>query len=209
MPNIFRSESGPKTVEVSLTQGQLDAIENLVETGAFSNKSQAVHWLVTQGLRTIPVGKLSPMIREMMDAKATAKKIKEMRRTGNKDAQRGFQIYKQRWIQAWGSRWGPKPAKEPKNDREWFIFTHTSRGFLSGDDEVPIGIDRERRVLVSNRGKTEIPLNKDHYSEAEKDLIRKIIPDLERREEQHRLNRQREEDLFEGLLREAREALKR
>ncbi len=192
MPDSLWKDQEDK-VTIKLSPDELEALDKLVVTGSFQSRSEIISWLVAEGLRTIPIDRVSLRARQITDKKRTTQKIRELREKGCPDPDAWWQITHEREIQALG--W---PAKRALGG-----------GGLFGDEEVPLGIDYDNRLIIANAGKTKIPLNRDHYTKAEKELIQKAIKSLEKSIERRQGGRDFTDDLLDGLLKEAKHALER
>lgn len=181
------SEPKSEVVGVRLSPRELGVLDDLVEVGLFGSRSEIVYWLVAEGLRTMPLEKLS----------SRASKIREMRSRSLKESRKEWQELKKRHAEAWGEG-GPEPV--PGGRR-------IGSGMISSDP--PIGIDYDRRLIVADRGKTKIPLDKDHYTDSERDMLRRLVAWIEESKGKMQSFRNGEDDLIRGLLEGAREALKR
>ena len=138
-----------------------------------------------------------------------------MKENGCSDLDKWWQITHAREIQAYG--WPSTRLLRRRRKGRGPVWKYG--GGLFGDEQTPLGIDYERRLIVANYGKTKIRLDKDRYTKAEKELIRLAVKSLEHLLEESRSREERikkswpsyisTEKLFEALLEEAREALKR
>ncbi len=184
-----KKSSGARSevVGVRLSRSELAVLDDLVEIGLFSSRSDIVYWLVTEGLHTIPVEKLS----------SRARKIRQIKEDALKDTRKEMDKLRQAHTEAWG-----EGGREPVPGKR-----QIGAGMISSDP--PLGIDYDRRLIVTNRGQTKIPLDKKHYTDPEKEMLRRLVTWIEESKDRHEEFRRREDDLFGGLLKEATEALER
>jgi len=118
------------------------------------------HWLITEGLRTIPVEKLSKQVQRI---KVLKKEVKDM--TTDE-----WEKSKKLHDEAFGEGYiHPLPKK---GDIGW------GAGLVKDEKGQPIGLDWDKMELVTNRGKTRISLEKKKYTEKEQDIMRRTLPQL-------------------------------
>jgi Arc/MetJ-type ribon-helix-helix transcriptional regulator len=156
LPKKRRTE----VVGVRLSPSELKILDDMVETGLFGSRSEIAYWLITEGLKTIPVEKLSTQAERIRQARDEAREIardhwEEMRRSHAAAFGEDFvQPVPQKGEIGWGTG-------------------------LAVDEEGPIGFDWDAREIVTDEGRTRISLDRSDYTLREKKILKRARPHLE------------------------------
>ncbi|MBM4401571.1 MAG: hypothetical protein FJ045_06440, partial [Crenarchaeota archaeon] len=124
--------SKSEMVGVRLPPEDVSAIDLLVEGGVFKTRSEAICSILHQALQVIPIAKMAPKLQEI-------KKLREEATIELTDL--GKQMRKHT-VEAFG---------------EEYVLKKPYVG-VEGDSEGYIGLDSEKMELVTNYGKTRVPL---------------------------------------------------
>lgn len=159
MPRTKTPRARTEVVGVRLSPSELRILDDMVETGLFGSRSEIAYWLITEGLKTVPVEKLSTQADRIRQAKDNAREItrdhwEEMRRS-HTDA------FGEDYVQ-------PMP---PRGKIGWGTG-------LVVDKEGPIGFDWDTQEIVTDEGRTRISLDRDDYTPREQAILKRAYPHL-------------------------------
>ncbi len=150
-----------EVVGVRLSPGELKILDDMVETGLFRSRSEIAYWLITEGLKTIPVEKLSTQ----------ADRVRQARDKAGETARDHWEEMRRSHAAAFGEDYvQPVPAKGK---------TGWGTGLVV-DDEGPMGFDWDTREIVTDEGRTRISLDRDDYTLREQAMLRRACPHLTR-----------------------------
>lgn len=161
MPRRRKGRARTEVVGVRLSPSELKILDDMVETGLFGSRSEIAYWLITEGLKTIPVEKLSTQ----------AERIKQARDKAREIARDHWAEMRRSHAAAFGDDYvQPVP---PKGEIGWGTG-------LVVDQEGPIGFDWDTREIVTDEGRTRISLDRDDYTPREQAILERAYPHLGR-----------------------------
>ena len=161
MPKGKTRRSRTEVVGVRLSPSELKILDDMVETGLFGSRSEIAYWLITEGLKTIPVEKLSTQAERIRQARDKAREI----------AKDQWEDMRRSHATAFGE--GYVQPVPPKGKIGWGTG-------LVVDDEGPIGFDWDTREIVTNEGRTRISFDRDDYTPREQKILKRAYPHLAR-----------------------------
>jgi Arc/MetJ-type ribon-helix-helix transcriptional regulator len=152
-----RKTARTEVVGVRLSPSELKVLDDMVETGLFGSRSEMAYWLITEGLKTIPIEKLSTQAERIRQARDEAREI----------AQDHWDRMRRSHAAAFGDEYvQPVP---PKGKTGWGTG-------LVVDDEGPIGFDWDTQEIVTDEGRTRISLDRDDYTPREQGILKRAHP---------------------------------
>jgi len=148
----------PRTevIGVRLSSAQIEIVDLLVDAGLFKTRSEVVYWLVSEGLRTIPLEKLSSRLEEIKDLRGDA--MREMRMGMNKARELFYEAFGEGYVH---------PLPGPGKTGWGTGLTTTATG--------PMGFDWDKLQIVMHGGSLRLPKEKGPYSEEEKKIMRMAL----------------------------------
>ena len=159
MPRRRTGRARTEVVGVRLSPSELKMLDDMVETGLFGSRSEIAYWLITEGLKTIPVEKLSTQ----------AERIRQARDKTRQIAQGHWAEMRRSHVAAFGGDYvQPVP---PKGEIGWGTG-------LVVDEDGPIGFDWDTQQIVTDEGRTRISLDRDDYTPREQAILRRAFPHL-------------------------------
>jgi len=150
-----------EVVGVRLTSSQLDIVDSLVDAGLFKTRSEVTYWFISEGLRTIPLEKLSTRLEELRNLKSDA--IGEMRR-GMRDMRESYyEVFGEGYIH-------PSPESGKIGWGTGLITTPIGK----------IGLDWDKIQIVMHGGRVRLPRENGSHSEEERKIMKAALPELSR-----------------------------